>query len=60
MKRVYRTITAGVALLASSIVLDLAGVALQSIYVLVLSLALGVAGAVVSIRGIIDLFSEVL
>jgi len=60
MKRAYRAIAVGVALLASSIILDFVGSSLGSIFVLILSFALGIAGAVVSIRGVIEFLTEVM
>jgi hypothetical protein len=58
MNRAYRSIAVGVLLLLSAIVLDLAGSALQSIVVLILSFALAIAGAVVAFRGLIDFITE--
>jgi hypothetical protein len=58
MNRAYRAIAVGIGLVLSSIGLDLAGSALQSLLVLVISFALGIAGAVVAIRGMIDFISE--
>ena len=42
----------------TSIGLDLAGSVMQSLPVLVVSFALGIAGAVVAVRGMIDFISE--
>jgi len=56
--RAYRAIAAGVSLLFLSIGLDLAGSFLQSLPVLVASFAVGIAGAVVAVRGVIDFISE--
>ena len=53
-----RILLIGVALLLGSISLDLAGTFLQSLIVLILSFALGIAGALVAIRGIVEFISE--
>ncbi|MDA4135001.1 MAG: hypothetical protein OK441_05480 [Thaumarchaeota archaeon] len=53
-----RILLTGLVLLLGSITLDLAGSALQSLLVLVLSFALGIAGALVSIRGLIEFLGE--
>jgi hypothetical protein len=58
MNRNYMAITIGVALILTSLALDLAGSRLQSLPVLIVSFALGVAGAVISVRGIIEFVSE--
>jgi hypothetical protein len=58
MNHAYRALIIGVTLLFSSIVLDLAGSALQSIFVLIISFALGIAGAVVAVRGVIEFIAE--
>jgi hypothetical protein len=54
----YRPIGVGVALLFAAIGLDLAGSFLQSLPVLVASFALAIAGAVISVRGLIDFLAE--
>jgi hypothetical protein len=58
MKHGYRPLAIGVTLLFSSIVLDLAGSFFQSLIVLVISFILGIAGAVVSVRGLIEFIAE--
>jgi hypothetical protein len=58
MNHAYRALAIGVTLLFGSIVLDLAGGALQSIFVLIISFALGIAGAVVAVRGLIEFIAE--
>lgn len=58
MRHQYRPLFVGVLLLLLAIALDLLGSYLQSLAVLVVSFACGIAGAVVSIRGIIDFMSE--
>jgi hypothetical protein len=59
MNRAAQAVSVGVLLLLSAIVLDLAGSALQSIFVLIISFALAIAGAVVALRGIIDYLGEI-
>jgi len=59
MKRAAQAVSVGVLLLLSAIVLDLAGSALQSIFVLIISFALAIAGAVVALRGMIDYLGEI-
>jgi hypothetical protein len=58
MNRAAQAVSVGVLLLLSAIVLDLAGSALQSIFVLIISFALGIAGAVVAVRGLIEFIAE--
>ncbi|MDA4137107.1 MAG: hypothetical protein OK449_08970 [Thaumarchaeota archaeon] len=58
MNRATQAISIGVLLLVGAIVLDLAGSALQSIFVLIISFALAIAGAVVALRGVIDYLGE--
>jgi hypothetical protein len=53
-----RILLIGVGLLFGSISLDLAGTFFRSLPVLILSFALGIAGALVAIRGIIEFVSE--
>ena len=53
-----RILLIGVALLLGSISLDLAGTFFQSLTVLILSFALGIAGALVAVRGIVEFISE--
>jgi hypothetical protein len=45
-------------MLVLSIALDLAGSRLHSLFVLVISFAVGIGGAVVAFRGLLDFFSE--
>jgi len=58
VNRAYLPIAVGVALLFGAIALDLAGSSLQSLPVLVASFALAIAGAVISVRGVIDFLAE--
>ena len=58
MNRAYRPIGVGVALLFAAIGLDLAGSFIKSLPVLVASFALAIAGAVISVRGVIDFLAE--
>lgn len=58
MKRAYRPITVGVALLFGAIALDLAGSSLQSLPLLIVSFASAIAGAVIAISGIVELVAE--
>lgn len=59
MRQSLRVILVGVALLLGALVSDLIGADDQALGVLVLSLALAVAGAVVAVRGMMDLLGEV-
>jgi hypothetical protein len=45
-------------MLVLSIALDVAGSRLQSLFVLVISFAVGIAGAVIAFRGLLEFFSE--
>lgn len=58
MSPAVRALGLGVGLLAAALLLDLAGSSLRSLPLLVLSLAVAVAGAVVAVRGVIELVSE--
>ena len=58
MRRAYRPILVGVGLLLAAIPLDLAGTYFQSLPMLILSFASAVAGAVVSVSGILEFLSE--
>lgn len=60
MRHGIRAILLGVGLLFAALASDLIGSDLQAIGVLVVSLALAIAGAVVAMRGMLDLFGEVL
>ncbi len=53
-----RILLTGMLLLLGSITLDLVGSSLQSLVILVLSFALGVAGALVAIRGLVEFLGE--
>jgi hypothetical protein len=53
-----RILLIGVVLLLGSIALDLLGAYLQSIVVLVVSFALGVAGALVAVRGVVEFLGD--
>ncbi|MDG7006486.1 MAG: hypothetical protein JRM86_06075 [Nitrososphaerota archaeon] len=58
MDPAFRALGLGVGLLVGALALDLAGSSLGSLPVLVLSFALAVAGAVVALRGVIELVGE--
>jgi len=60
LRRGFRTLLLGLAMLFASLALDLLGSRFQSLYVLVLSFAVGVAGAIVALRGLLDFLGEVL
>lgn len=60
MRRAFRALSLGVALLLFSLVLEQVGSLLGSLPVLVLSLSCGIAGAVVCFRGLIDFLTEVI
>lgn len=60
MRRGFRPVILGLAMLLGSLALDLLGSQIQSLYVLVLSFALGIAGAIVALRGVVDLLGELL
>lgn len=57
MSPAARALGLGVGLLAGALLIDLAGSSLRSLPLLVFSLALAVAGAVVAVRGVIELVS---
>jgi uncharacterized membrane protein YccC len=59
MRRAYRSIVVGICMLVGSFLLALLGSYLLSLPVLVLALVMGVAGAFVSLRGVIEFLSEV-
>lgn len=59
MRRAYRSIVVGVSMLVGSLLLAFVGSYLVSLPVLVLALVLGVGGAFVSLRGVIEFLSEV-
>jgi hypothetical protein len=54
----YRPIGVGVTLLIGAIVLDAAGSFFQSLPLLVASFAVAIAGAVISVRGVIEFVAE--
>lgn len=58
MRHAFRALSLGFALLVGSIALDLAGSDLQSLLVLVVSFAVGLAGAVMAFRGLLEFFGE--
>lgn len=58
IKRAYLGITIGVVLLFSSLTLDILGSELQSLGVLIVSFILGIAGAVVAVRGVLEFLGE--
>jgi len=60
LRRGFRPVILGLAMLLGSLALDLLGSQIQSLYVLVLSFALGIAGAIVALRGVVDLLGELL
>ncbi|HYW82794.1 MAG TPA: hypothetical protein VFB30_06040 [Spirochaetia bacterium] len=60
MRRGFRALLLGLAMLFGSLALDLVGARSQSLYVLVLSFAVGIAGAIVALRGLVDFLGEVL
>ena len=53
-----KKIMAGLALLFSALGLDYVGSGMESLPLLVLSLALAIAGALIGLRGMIELLSE--
>jgi len=59
MKQAFRSIVVGVSMLVSSFLLALLGSYLLSLPVEVVALVVGVGGAFVSLRGVIDFLSEV-
>lgn len=58
MNQSYRAIGVGLALIFGSIALEVAGSSFQSLPLLIISFALAVAGALVSIRGVIEFITE--
>jgi len=58
MKDSIIKIIVGLALLFSAIGLDYVGATFESLPVLVLSMVLAIAGALVGLRGLIEFFSE--
>jgi hypothetical protein len=58
LRRGFRALLLGLAMLLGSLALDLVGSQFQSLYVLVLSFAVGVAGAIVALRGLVDFLGE--
>ena len=60
MRRGFRALLLGLAMLFGSLALDLVGQQFQSLYVLVLSFAVGIAGAIVALRGLVDFLGALL
>ncbi len=58
MSRHHIPLGVGVALLLGSIGLDLLGTNLQSLVILIVSFICGIAGALIAVRGVIDLLSS--
>ncbi len=58
MRRSSRALVLGLVLLFGSLALDFLGSRYQSLYVLVLSFAVGIAGAIVALRGLVDFFGD--
>lgn len=58
MKRGAQALLLGLAMLVGSLVLDLVGSRIQSLFVLVLSLAIGVGGAIVALRGLVEFLGD--
>ena len=58
MLQAVRVILAGVGLLLAALASDLVGSSFQLLWLLVLSLALAVGGAVVAMRGLIELLGD--
>ncbi len=58
MRQGFRVLSIGLGMLLLSIVLDLAGSRLQSLFLLVVSFAVGIAGAVMAFRGLMEFFGE--
>ncbi|MGD0637637.1 MAG: hypothetical protein ABSA72_06335 [Nitrososphaerales archaeon] len=58
MHHSVRILLTGVLLLLGSITLDLVGSSLQSLVLLVISFAFGIAGALVAIRGLVEFLGE--
>jgi hypothetical protein len=59
MRHSVRIILVGMALLFGALASDLVGSNLQMLGVLIISLALAVAGAVVALRGVLDFLGDV-
>ncbi|HEV2390247.1 MAG TPA: hypothetical protein VGS04_05935 [Nitrososphaerales archaeon] len=60
MRRGFGALLLGLAMLFASLALDLLGQHFQSLYVLVLSFAMGIAGAIVALRGLVDFLGTLL
>jgi hypothetical protein len=58
LRRGFQALFLGLAMLFGSIALDLVGSQLQSLYVLVVSFAVGIAGAIVALRGLVEFLGE--
>ena len=59
MRAAIKAVSLGLMLLFLSLLLEQVGSRYGSLWVLVISLSLGIAGAVVAFRGLLDLFGEV-
>lgn len=59
MRNATKAVSLGLALLFLSLLLEQVGSRYQSLWVLVISLSLGIAGAVVAFRGLLEFFGEV-
>lgn len=60
LRRGFGALLLGLAMLFASLALDLVGQRFQSLYVLVLSFAMGIAGAIVALRGLVDFLGTML
>ncbi len=58
MRHSVKVLLAAVSMLFGSIALDLAGSYLQNLVILVISFALGIAGALVAIRGLVEFLGD--
>ena len=60
MRNATKAVSLGLVLLFLSLLLEQVGSRYGSLWVLVISLSLGIAGAVVAFRGLLDFLGEVL
>ena len=60
MRRGFQPLLLGLGLLFGSIALDLVGSQVQSLSLLVVSFAVGIAGAIVALRGLVEFLGELL